>query len=144
MGTDDPNDVELESEHAARFRAAFAYAGFPGPSAIGKALGVSDSTAKRLERGELLSNGKTRFTRELWDQVIALTGVPPWFVEQGFSGVGLPDETRLAERTEALESQMRTVLNLLSTRVSSAAGSASTHVEPREDPADAEATDPQP
>ena len=119
-----PQHEAPELENAARLRAAFAYKGIIGPTPIGKALGVSDSTAKRLIRGDRQENGKSRYTRELWDSVLEITAVPPWFIQHGWDGANIPDEASMAEEVQALRHQMDTVLGIIGARALAGGASA--------------------
>jgi hypothetical protein len=103
---------ELDLESARRFRAAFAWAGIVGPTAIGQALGVSSTTAKRLARGD------GNYSRDRWDDVERITKVPRWFIDAGFEGAGLPDYETLPERVEALGRRVQVVMDLLGVKVS--------------------------
>jgi hypothetical protein len=129
--------VPTKDEQAARFRAAFAYANYPGPSKIGQALGKSDATVKKLR------NGTGVYTHELWEQVIALTGVPRWFIEHGWEGANVPNEVGLAEKVETLESEMDVVLRILRVRLGrSAVAGTDPPLEHPGDPGDQTGKDP--
>lgn len=84
---------------AARLRAAFAYAGME-PRDIAQALGVSARTVHRLRTGQ------APIDRDLEQRVLEITGVPEWFLREGF---GVESEPALAERVEALERQIATL-----------------------------------
>lgn len=123
MGTDDPADNATMSERAqraARFRAAFAYAGYAGPKAIGEGLGLSARHAARMSRGSV------DIRPEHWDQMRELTKacVPRWFIDSGWNGAAVPDEVGLAEKVETLENEMDVVLRILQIRLGKAAGAA--------------------
>lgn len=115
---DEPADhhpMPTKDEQAARFRAAFAWApGYAGPKQIAEALGVSESTAKRL------SSGKGKYDHELWEDVIEITGVPRWFIDDGWDGANVPSEVGLAERVERLENEVGVLLKILRGRVARA------------------------
>jgi hypothetical protein len=102
---------QRDEESARRFRAAFGWAGLNGPGPISKAMGVSDTTAKRLAKGEGVYNA------ELWNTVLKLTSVPVWFIEHGWDGANVPDDIGVGERVEALESQVEALYKLLGARL---------------------------
>lgn len=112
---DEDEGPSFDLELAARFRAAFGYAGMT-PANVAKALGVSVRTVNRL------NTGYSEITAERVDQTIALTHVPSWFMEHGWEGANLPDEVGLAEEVQALRSQMETVLSILGVRAGGGAG----------------------
>jgi plasmid maintenance system antidote protein VapI len=101
----------FDPELAARFRAAFAYAGKTKPKDIAVALAVSTRTVHRL------ANGNSEIDQDLKDRVTQLTGVPRWFMEHGFDPSATADDPVLAERVERLDNQMETVLEILTGRV---------------------------
>lgn len=92
-----------DPEVAARLRAAFAYARL-SKKARAAALGVGERHVHRIESAEVELD-----PRRL-PGVIEATGVPAWFFETGFSTPPETEEPSVAEKVEALEEQMRTVL----------------------------------
>lgn len=138
MGPDalaDNQPVSLDHESARRFRIAFANVGPVTPKAVSAALGVSDTTAKRLIRGD------GSYSLDLWQAVAKLTDAPAWFIEHGWEGANVPDDVGLAEKVETLENEMDVVLRILQVRAGRAAGDAApgsqpAHPEDREGRAD--------
>lgn len=127
------SDWTDEQHLAARFRAAMAWAGYPGPQEIGKALGFSTRTATRYLAGEAQKSG-SRYTPQFWERVLELTGVPPWFIEHGWAGANVPDEVGVAEKVEALDAQMSVVMSILRGHVTAAISQAVRPQAGREDP----------
>lgn len=114
---------------AARIRGARGYSGMSQPD-MAKALGMSVTTLSRIE------NARADVDLRIAYQVAELCAVPRWFIDHGFDVAVAPEEeATLAERVEALESQMQLMIRAGLARAGAAAAQARSSEEPDATPA---------
>lgn len=112
-----PSDEERE--RGARYRAAWAYRSDLGQGDIADLLRTSKRTVSRIFAGETDpgEEGRRITMRE--------TGVPSWFFQHGWDPPSTSPDPELAERVDALEGKVETMLRILTGRVAGAASETS-------------------
>lgn len=84
------------SELAKRIRAARAWADLTQKE-LGDALGINEQSVKRTEAGT-----RDPGAPEQW-AIAEITGVPRWFITDGFAGAGQLEQDELRDRLERIE-----------------------------------------